>query len=171
MKKMKFVLPFVLVASNLLAVGAQAAETNITVTASVDSTLSLTQADGTAIPKSLEMTYIPGTGLSEYTLPTKLYTNDTTKNILMRLSSTPSLVNSVNPNQTVPLTVSFGGNALSASSDTTINASNIVWDQNGGSPSTDLKIRQTNQAPITAAGQYTGNVGIVITQSAAAKSN
>ncbi|MGE1153876.1 CS1 type fimbrial major subunit [Pseudomonas kitaguniensis] len=168
MKKIKFGLPFVLVASSLFAVSSQAAETNITVTATVDPTLSLTQADGTAIPKSLEMTYIPGKGLSDYTLPTKLFTNDTTKNILMRLSSTPSLVNAVNSSQTVPLTVSFGGNALSAANDMTINASNIVWDTNGGSPSTDLTIHQTTQAPLSAAGQYSGTVGIVITQSAAA---
>ncbi|MFB3306001.1 CS1 type fimbrial major subunit [Pseudomonas sp. AMR01] len=167
MRKKKLGLTFALVASSLIAANSQAAETNITVTANVDPTLSLTQADGTAIPKSLEMTYIPGKGLSDYILPVKIFTNDTSKNILMRLNTTPLLVNSVDSSKTVPLTVSFGGNALSTSSDATITGSSIVWDSNGGSPSQELKIKQTQLAALTGAGQYSGTVGIVITQSAA----
>ncbi|EHZ6521349.1 fimbrial protein, partial [Salmonella enterica] len=41
--------------SLLLATGAQAVEKNITVTASIDPTLDMAMADGTALPSNIDM--------------------------------------------------------------------------------------------------------------------
>ncbi|EAO6614202.1 TPA: hypothetical protein NPB33_004220 [Salmonella enterica subsp. enterica serovar Kintambo] len=93
--------------SLLLATGAQAVEKNITVTASIDPTLDMAMADGTALPSNIDMQYNPVSGLQDYTLQTKIFTNATDKNITMRLLAPVTLTNTVNSTQTIPLTVKY----------------------------------------------------------------
>ena len=166
--KMSFLLlPITLVASGLLASTANAYETDIVVTADVDTTLGFMQADGTAIPKTLEMSYIPTTGLKDIIIRTKLYTNDTTKNFLMRLGSKPQLANTViSSAPVVPLAVTFMGTALDPSKDLTIKPSDLTWDQDGASQAQDLKISQATQGKLKVAGRYSGTVNLIITQDA-----
>ncbi|MEX5542713.1 CS1 type fimbrial major subunit [Pseudomonas poae] len=167
MKKSLLLLPLTLVASGLLASTANAYETDIVVTADVDTTLGFMQADGNEIPKTLEMSYLPTTGLKDYIIRTKLYTNDTSKNLLMRLGSNPQLANTTNSSApVVPLAVSFMGTKLDAAKDLTINPSNLIWDNDGASQAQDLKISQATQGKLSVAGRYSGNVNLIITQDA-----
>lgn len=167
MKKSFLLFPITLVASGLLASTANAFETDIVVTANVDTTLALMQADGTAIPKTLEMSYLPTTGLKDTIIRTRLYANDTTQNVLMRLGSKPQLTNTaISSAPVVPLTVTFMGTALDPSKDLTIKPSDLIWDKNGASQAQDLKISQTTQGKLTVAGRYSGNVNLIITQDA-----
>ncbi|KPY12829.1 Adhesin major subunit pilin [Pseudomonas savastanoi pv. glycinea] len=170
MKKSFLLLPFTLVACGLMASTASAYETDIVVTANVDTTLGFTQADGSAIPKTLDMQYVPATGLKDKIIQTRLYTNDTAKNLLMRLGSAPQLTNTTNSSApVVPLTVSFMGSALGADKDLTILASNLNFSEDGTSAPEEFKISQTQKGPLTAAGIYSGNVNLIITQAAAAQ--
>ena len=164
MKKSLLLLPIALVASGMLASTANAYETDIVVTANVDSTMGFMQADGTALPKTLEMSYVPTTGLKDTIIRTKLYTNDTTKSLLMRLGSKPQLANTlVSSAPVVPLTVTFMGTALDPSKDLTIKPADLIW-ENGASQAQDLKISQTTQGKLTVAGQYSGTVNLILTQ-------
>ncbi len=54
---------------------------DITVTANVDAALDMTQTDNTALPKAVEMQYLPGQGLQSYQLMTKIWSNDVTKDV------------------------------------------------------------------------------------------
>jgi hypothetical protein len=169
-KKSFLLLPFTLVACSLLASTASAYETDIVVTANVDTTLGFMQADGTAIPKTLEMDYLPTTGLKDTSIRTKLYTNDTTKNVLMRLGSNPELTNTTNSSApVVPLTVSFMGKPLDPAKELTLKPADLNWDNDGASNAQDLKISQTTKGALTASGQYSGAVNLIITQAAAAQ--
>jgi hypothetical protein len=168
MKKSFLLLPLTLVASGLLASTANAYESDITVTAYVDTALGFMQADGTPIPKTLEMSYVPTTGLKDINIKTRLYTNDTSKNLLMRLGSKPQLANTVvSTAPVVPLTVSFMGSKLDTAADLTIKPSDLIWDKDGASQSEELKISQATQGKLTVAGTYSGTVNLIITQSAA----
>lgn len=60
---------------------------DITVTANVDAALDMTQTDNTALPKAVEMQYLPGQGLQSYQLMTKIWSNDVTKDVKMQLVS------------------------------------------------------------------------------------
>lgn len=63
MKKLYTFTPVALAA--LFSLSAMAVQKDITITADIDPTVELLQADGTALPSSLKMTYIPGVGLQK----------------------------------------------------------------------------------------------------------
>lgn len=64
-----------------VAGSALAVQKDITVTANVDAALDMTQTDNTALPKAVEMQYLPGQGLQSYQLMTKIWSNDVTKDV------------------------------------------------------------------------------------------
>lgn len=70
---------------------------DITVTANVDAALDMTQTDNSALPKAVEMQYLPGQGLQSYQLMTKIWSNDVTKDVKMQLVSPAQLVQSPTP--------------------------------------------------------------------------
>lgn len=65
----------------------------------------MTQTDNTALPKAVEMQYLPGQGLQSYQLMTKIWSNDVTKDVKMQLVSPAQLVQSTDASKIVPLTV------------------------------------------------------------------
>ncbi len=158
-----------------MAGSALAVQKDITVTANIDSALDMTRVDGSALPNSVEMQYIPGTGLSPVSIMSKIWSNAPTGGaVQMRLVSSAQLVNTTGANAdgtaiTVPLSVSWGTLAL-----TTTNQALAVTDifPNGtdalttGSVARELTISQTTKGALTT-GSYQGVVSIYLSQSAA----
>ncbi|WP_447088447.1 MULTISPECIES: CS1 type fimbrial major subunit [Enterobacter] len=146
------------------AFSSQASENNITVQASVDPTVSLTLADGSALPSTVTMQYQAGVGLVAYKNNVKLWSNDATKNLQINLGAIPKLTdqNGANP---IELAVSLNGVALSTTASTFTAASLFPGgvNTNGSSP-LPLVISQKTFAPVTTAGNYSGLVNIVVTQ-------
>lgn len=144
---------------------AMAVQKDITVTANVDAALDMTQVDNSALPKNVDMQYIPGTGLVPYQLQTKIWANDATKDVMMQLTSDAVLVNSLG-GTTVPMTVSWGGKALSTTA-ITLGAKELFPDAatalQTGSVAKTLQIAQTKQETLTT-GSYQGVVSIYLYQ-------
>ena len=146
---------------------AMAVQKDITVTATVDAALDMTQGDNSALPKNVDMQYIPGTGLVPYQLQTKIWANDVTKDVMMQLTSDAVLVNSLG-GDAVPMTVSWGGEALSTTA-VTLAAKELFPNADTalktGSVAKALQIAQTTQEPLTT-GTYQGVVSIYLYQNA-----
>ncbi|WP_393969993.1 CS1 type fimbrial major subunit [Kluyvera intermedia] len=146
---------------------AMAVQKDITVTANVDAALDMTQSDNSALPKNVDMQYIPGTGLVPYQLQTKIWANDVTKDVMMQLTSDAVLVNSLG-GTTVPMTVSWGGEALSTTA-VTLAAKELFPNADTalktGSVAKTLQISQTKQETL-ATGTYQGVVSIYLYQNA-----
>lgn len=144
---------------------AMAVQKDITVTANVDAALDMTQVDNSALPKSVELQYIPGTGLVPYQLQTKIWANDITKDVNMQLVSDAELVNSLG-GATVPLAVSWGGEALSTTA-IPLTATELFPNKDTalqtGSVAKTLKIAQATQGALTT-GTYQGVVSIYLYQ-------
>ncbi|WP_253377842.1 CS1 type fimbrial major subunit [unidentified bacterial endosymbiont] len=164
---MKSVISKSLVALAMVSVmgPAMAVQKDITVTANVDAALDMTQVDNSALPKSVDMQYIPGTGLIPYQLQTKIWANDATKDVMMQLTSDAVLVNSLG-GDTVPMTVSWGGEALSTTA-VTLKANELFPDPTTalktGSMAKTLQIAQATQETL-ATGTYQGVVSLYLYQ-------
>lgn len=146
------------------AFSSHASENNITVQATVDPTVSLTLADGTALPSTVTMQYQAGRGLVAYKNNVKLWSNDATKNLQINLGAVPKLTdqNGANP---IELAVSLDGVTLSTTASTFTAASLFPGGTNtNGSTPLPLVISQKTFAPVTTAGNYSGIVNIVVTQ-------
>lgn len=146
------------------AFSSQASENNITVQASVDPTVSLTLADGSALPSTVTMQYQAGVGLVAYKNNVKLWSNDATKNLQINLGAIPKLTdqNGENP---IELAVSINGVTLSTAASTLTAASLFPGGTNtNGSSPLPLVISQKTFGPVTKAGNYSGLVNIVVTQ-------
>ncbi|MCM2460352.1 CS1 type fimbrial major subunit [Pseudomonas sp. LARHCG127] len=163
MKLMKFA-PLALVA--LTSLPAMAVEKSIMVFADVDPTLEILQSDGSPLPPSMEMAYLPGAGLRPTSLGTRIYSNDTDKDMTLRLITSPVLANMTNPAAAaVPLSVSYGGRALNTTG-VTLPAADLFpgGDPTSGSIEQMLEIRQSTAGAIANAGRYEGMVSLVLTQ-------
>ncbi|RDI15518.1 cable pilus major pilin CblA [Comamonas sp. AG1104] len=156
-------------AAALMAMSAHAVQKDITVTATVDTTLEMLSADGSPLPTTMRMQYLPGSGLQPAVVNTKIFTNDTARDVQIRLASSPSLTNQTNPSaDDVALTVKLGGNELTTTASTLTAATTFPGTVAEGSVVLPLSIAQTTVAPITASGSYQGLVSLVLTQAAAA---
>lgn len=163
MKLMKFA-PLALVAMTSLP--AMAVEKSIKVFADVDPTLEILQSDGSPLPNSMEMAYLPGSGLQPTNLGTRIYSNDTDKDMTLRLITSPVLANMTNPAAAaVPLSVSYGGRPLNTTG-VTLPAADLFpgGDPTSGSIEQLLEIRQSTVGAIANAGRYEGMVSLVLTQ-------
>ncbi|OKW88864.1 fimbrial protein, partial [Escherichia coli] len=108
--KLKKTIGAMALSTMFVAVSASAVEKNITVTASVDPTIDILQANGSALPTAVDLTYLPGAKTFEnYSVLTQIYTNDPSKGLDVRLVDTPKLTNILQPTSTIPLTVSWAG--------------------------------------------------------------
>lgn len=108
----KYFKPLMIVAAMTTSVSALAIQKDITVNASVDSQLDMTQADNTPLPASIDMQYLPGRGLESYRLNTKVWSNSATSNVKVRLVSAAKLANADGA-ETIPMTVKLGDKTLS----------------------------------------------------------
>ena len=152
----------------LMSMSAYAVQKDITVTANVDTTLEVLSADGSALPTTMQMQYLPGAGLQPAVVNTKIFTNDKAKNLQIRLATDPSLQNQTNPGAaTIPLTVKLGDTTLTTTATTLKGADLFQGELAQGSNVLPLSIGQKTVAAVTASGSYQGLVSIILTQSAA----
>jgi len=155
--------------SSLFATSALAAEAIITVTTNIDPTLELRNADGSLLAPNQTMGYTPGVGLDGINLPTRIFTNDTTKAISMRLQAAPQMVHLSNTAAApIDLKVSFNNIELKTT-DTEFSAESLYSNATGTGSSAilPLKIEQKNHTTINTSGTYQGMVQLVMAQKTA----
>jgi len=167
-----------LMAALALSTSAYAVQKDITVVADIDPTLELLQPDGSALPQTVRLNYIPGVGLQSQSIQTKIFTNDVHKAVTMRLVNNPVMAPMSNPSATgIALAVKYNNQALNtASALTTITLQPADMFPTipsgstatpGSSMSMPLTIGPMTVSPTVAAGSYQGVVSLVLTQSTA----
>ncbi|MBJ3813542.1 Cro/Cl family transcriptional regulator [Shimwellia pseudoproteus] len=154
--------------ASLFSVSAFAVQKDITVVADIDPTIELLQADGSALPQSLRMSYLPGVGLLNEKVSTKIYTNDATQKVQVRLLSEPQLLAVTNPSAAaIPLKVTYNGSELSTA---VIDLQPATLFPNGridnGSIPMDLVIGQKTPGVVATAGSYQGVVSVILNTAA-----
>ncbi|CAH0205472.1 cable pilus major pilin CblA [Stenotrophomonas geniculata] len=160
--------PIAAVALMSMSMSAHAVQKDITVTANVDTSLEMLSADGSALPTTMQMQYMPGQGLQTAEVMTKIFTNDSKKDLQVRLSIAPALRNITNPGAPeVPLAVKLGSTALTTTAATLSAADIFTGDIKNGSNAMPLSIAQKDAGVLTEAGNYQGVVSVILTQSAA----
>ena len=152
----------------IMSNSANAVEKNITVTASIDPTLELAMSDGTPLPTAINMGYTPISGLQQYTMSTKIYSNDKSKDITMSLLTDPMLTNTVDSSKTIPLKVTYNQQAVTTTAwtaDQQLKANKIFLDEDGTSVSMPLTISADNTGMKNwSAGTYQGIVSLLVKQ-------
>jgi len=146
---------------------AYAVQTDIKVWADVDPTLALLQADGSALPDAVQLTYNPTSGLNPWQTQVRIFSNDEDKDVEVRLANAPVLVSLRAGAAAVPLTVSLNQQALTVAAQDFKASDLFDGALPGASIAMPLRIAQTTQAPIAAAGQYEGMVSVVMAQKTA----
>ncbi|MGL5385855.1 MAG: CS1 type fimbrial major subunit [Enterobacterales bacterium] len=158
----KLIKPLLIVSTLAAAFAVQAVQKDITVNANVDATIDLTQADNSALPSSITMQYLPGKGLSPFNLNTKIWSNSPTAAVNIRLVKAATLTD-VNGSETIPLSVSLGGKALTTANQALTAADLFPAGITNGSDVLPLRFSQTTQGVIKT-GSYTGIVSLVVAQ-------
>ena len=145
------------------SLSANAAQTDITVVATVDNNMTLLRADGSALPDSVTMSYNPVRGLSPWRDQVRIYSNDTSKDIQVRLAAAVELVpTNTSASNPVPLTVSMKGKALSVTPVDFTSGELFDGAIPDASIAMELAISQTTLGKIAAAGNYEGMASIVL---------
>ena len=152
----KYFKPLMIVAAMTTSVSALAIQKDITVNASVDSQLDMTQADNTPLPASIDMQYLPGRGLESYRLNTKVWSNSATSNVKVRLANADGA-------ETIPMTVKLGDKTLSTADVEYTGTELFPGSIENGSAVLPLTISQTTKG-ILKTGQYSGVVSLMLTQ-------
>ncbi len=158
-----------LVATALLCVAslpAYAVQTDIKVWADVDTTLALLKADGSALTDVVRMSHNPANGLTPWNEQVRIFSNDTSRDVEIRLGTDAELTPTVAAIGAVPvpLTISLNKRALTVAAQE-FKASDLFDGAiPGASIAMELGIAQTTPGKITAAGLYEGMVSIVMAQ-------
>lgn len=162
MKKYYKTVPVALAA--LFATSVLAVQKDITVIADIDPTVELLQADGTALPQTMRLNYLPGQGLQNQILSTRIYSNSATSDIEISLMSPPQLISVNQPTAApIPLSVNYNGTDLSTAK-TTLKSTTLfpAGDITNGSAPMMLDIGQKTPGPVAAAGSYQGVVSLLL---------
>lgn len=150
-------------AAMLAAFAANAFQADITVTADIDPTVSITGGDGTALPDTLPMLYKPGRGLDPVNKQIKLWSNSTDKDLTVALASNP-LLTSPDATKNVPLNVSLDGKALGTTATVFPYATTFPSGITNGSRVMPLVISQKTREVVTEQGKYSGLVSLIVSQ-------
>lgn len=150
------------------ALSAHAAEAHITVWANVDPTLSLLRADGSALPDAVQMPYRAGQGLSSWSERVRVFSNDTSLDVDVRLAEPAVLMPKVTAAGAVnvPLAVSLNGRELGLAPIAFTADQLFQGAIPGASIEMPLTVAQATPGPISAAGLYDGPVSLVLVQRA-----
>ncbi|MEN5203161.1 CS1 type fimbrial major subunit [Stenotrophomonas sp. TWI700] len=148
---------------------ASAIEAHVIVWADVDPTLSLLKADGTALDDSVELAHRAGSGLTSWNEQVRIYSNDTDKDVEVRLARALELVptNAGPTAVAVPMKVTLNSRELTTVSENFTAAELFTGAINGGSIEMPLVVGQAALAPIAVAGKYEGLLSLVLNQKAA----
>lgn len=164
MKKVKIIAGLLAVTGALST--AYAVDKVITVTASIDPTLDLAQADGTALPSTVALHYTPVSGLQEHTIQTRLYTNEA-KDVTMYLTMEPKITGIDNPLHSIPLKVFYNGKAVTTTAWPASDALKATIFNEGRSVAMPLTIAADNTDKQNwSAGSYQGVVNLVVAATA-----
>lgn len=163
---------FVAAALASASMSAHAIEAHIKVWADIDPTLSLLKADGSALDDMVEMSYRAGAasgssaGLSSWTQMVRIFSNDTDKDLRVRVASLPVLSPEIaGPGAVdVPLTVSLKNVDLAVAAKPFTKDEIYAGGLPGASIEMPLTIRQTTPGAIAAAGKYVGIVSVILEQ-------
>jgi hypothetical protein len=147
-----------------VSLSANAFDADIKVWANVDPTLALLKADGMALDSVVNMVHNPVSGLVPWSQQVRIYSNDESKDIEVRVGSTPQLLNTDGGGTPVPLTVSLNGRALTVAAQDFTASDLFDGAMPGASIPMALRIAQTSPAPITRGGRYEGIVTIAMQQ-------
>lgn len=152
----------------LLCSTAQASQTDISVWANIDPLVELLKADGSPLQDSVQLTYRPGAGLIPWEEQVRVFANDDSKDIEVRLAGAASLNPTIAGSGAVavPLAVKLNNRPLTTTSITF--AANELFpgsSMDGASVSMPLNIAQATPAAINVAGRYEGVVSVVLAQS------
>ncbi|WP_435952200.1 CS1 type fimbrial major subunit [Dryocola sp. BD626] len=163
----KFVKPLLATVIMGLAINAFAVQKDITVTANVDATLDMTTETGAALPSTMVMSYMPGTGLQPLMQQTKIFSNDPDKDVNISLAGAPQLLDTLGSSPAIPLTVKYGSTTLTAAPQV-LTATTLfpTGDTTNGSIIQPLMISQSTQK-VVPTGRYSGIVSLILTQAAA----
>ena len=153
------------------AFSSHASTADITVTASVDATAGITQADGSPLKPTMDMAFVPGKGLQDIDQNIKLWSNDPLKGLKVKLASGPELIESGTQTR-VPLSVMMDQVTLTTTDHlfaaTTLFPNGSVAN---GSIAMPMKIKTTNASSGIISGNYSGTVSLVITQDSGGGNN
>ncbi len=146
-----------------------AIDTRISVYANVDTTLAFQQEDGSPLPDSITMNYLPDFttgrpgGLEPWKLNTRIFTNDDSKNIEVSLQNALELVPTIGVigATPVPMTVTLHGLELTAASQDLAATDLFDGAIPGVSKPLELAITQTTAGPLKT-GSYEGMATIVM---------
>jgi hypothetical protein len=155
------------IAMSMMSFSALAVQKDITVVADIDPTLEMLQPDGSALPSTMRLSYVPGSGLQKQSVQTRIFANDASQDLQVRLAVEPKLTPITNTSaDPIPLSVALGDKALSVTP-TVLKAADVFPDANATSTmNLPLEIKPTKAASVTAAGSYQGVVSVVLTQAA-----
>lgn len=163
---MNFAMKAVAIAIMGFSLNAMAVQKDITINANVDPYLDMTLSDAQPLPASVLMQYIPGNGLAPYAMQTKIWSN-AYSDVNIKLANDVLLYDRAGSSMTVPITVSYGGRPLSTTARTMTKdflfpgGTDTV---STGSIEQELKFTQTDAGNEITEGNYTGVVGIVLSQ-------
>jgi len=167
---MKSLLPLVTTALLCAAsLPAHAVQTDIKVWADVDTTLALLKADGSALTDVVRMSHNPANGLTPWNEQVRIFSNDTSRNVGVRLANDAVLTPTVAATGAVPvpLTISLNKQTLTVAAQE-FKASDLFDGAiPGASIAMELRIAQATPGKITAAGLYEGIVSVVMAQTPA----
>lgn len=145
---------------------AHAIQTDIQVWADIDTTLALLKADGSPLPDAVRLDHSPATGLMPWSEQVRVFSNDTDKDVEIRLASDAALIPIVTAPGAVPvpLLVTLNRRPLTVAAQDFKSAELFDGAIPGASISMALGIAQAKQEKITAAGRYEGIVSVVMAQ-------
>ncbi|HAW2024641.1 TPA: fimbrial protein [Escherichia coli] len=146
-----------------LSTMAHAVDKVITVTASIDPTLDLVQADDSPLPSTVTLPYTPVSGLGVKTIQTRLYSNAKNNDVTMSLTMDPVLTNVTDPTKQIPLKVKYNGQDVTTTPWVADKAIKHTVFVDGRSPAMPLTIYadNTNKTNWTT-GNYQGAINMVI---------
>ncbi|MBA3211380.1 hypothetical protein CBZ97_007045 [Salmonella enterica] len=147
----------------LFSSSALAVQKDITVNATVDSSVNITKADGTMLPAAVRMDYFPGVGLAPVNMQTKIWSNTANKAIRVSLASQPNLTSITSSAPAIPLSVKFDNTTLTTTATDFAYARLFPTGTTDGSIALPLTIEQATRAAIPASGEYSGMVSLVLT--------
>lgn len=149
------------------SLSAHAVETQITVYANVDPTLAFLQHDGSPLPDSIRLVHNPLTGLVPWSRQVRIFSNDETADVAVRLGHAPTLVSTAAGAASVPLSVSLNNRALTVAAQDFAAADLFDGAVPGASITMPFQIAQATATPISVAGDYEGLVNVIMVQKAA----
>ncbi|WP_252120395.1 CS1 type fimbrial major subunit [Symbiopectobacterium purcellii] len=137
---------------------------DITVTASIDPTVDITLSDGTALPDTIAMSYLPSHGLNSVSRSVKLWSNSATADLTIALATSSPSLSAPTTTTTIPLTVTLNGIELNTASSKLEFAEYFPNGITNGSITIPLVISQTTKGVVSTAGDYSGTVSLVLAQ-------